>query len=262
MRKNRPGWRVFVATAALPLGAAASQDFPDWMQVGSRQPLAHAEREYRDLMASLYPGRPPKFESTQRGIYTVGHPGDTSWHFYAPVGATSPESAFHVREPQEPPYRVAIDRYCEPKSCDQLDDRIRKFKAPGVRHEGPLKSQWRKIVATEICDLSLRDRVRHPAMPVDEYESGTEGDVIVAAFHNRCGTIRDAVVASSSGNANLDNRARMAVGSWRIRPSPPFTSGWRYLTVRFRVSDPANIQHESRRAPAAAADGIVQDPKR
>ena len=82
-----------------------------------------------------------------------------------------------------------------------------------------LYEAWATSVASEACTPGPASTPA-PAYPAKALRLQASGRVVLALFTNRCGDVRDAWVAESSGNADIDRAAVRAARAWKLPPRP------------------------------------------
>ena len=78
---------------------------------------------------------------------------------------------------------------------------------------------WAQAVATEACTPGPVNTPA-PAYPARALRLQASGRVGLGLFINRCGDVRDAWVAESSGDADIDRAAVHAALAWKTSPPP------------------------------------------
>ncbi|MDY0021638.1 TonB family protein, partial [Arenimonas caeni] len=78
---------------------------------------------------------------------------------------------------------------------------------------------WRESVATEACTPGPVSTPA-PTYPSAALRHGDAGRVVLGLFVNRCGDVRDAWVAESSGHADIDRAAVRGARKWKTLPPP------------------------------------------
>ncbi len=77
-----------------------------------------------------------------------------------------------------------------------------------------------------------------PEYPREAYTKGIEGIVLMQVLIDRCGNVRDAAIAKSSGTRSLDEAARKTAFANRFRPAIMHgrpVACWTYYEVMFRL---------------------------
>lgn len=235
--------RLFLAgaLAALCCWKADARGFPAWMQVEPPRPVEDAQTQFSEFQSGVLQGfanRAPakRFAYGSETIFS----GDATWRFFGNSGATAPTSAYFLSEPRHPPFLVVVQPFCNEATCTTLLETIAAIRAPKPIAQGdtPLRREWRAIVAQEPCDPLRPIAMRPPRKPVGGVRLGVDGTVMVKVFHNRCGDVREALVAETSGDERLDKMATWVVQGWRITPSSTGMAGWSIETVRFDLVPP------------------------
>lgn len=93
----------------------------------------------------------------------------------------------------------------------------------------------------------------NPEYPAEARAEGTEGTTVLRVFINKAGEAGQVEIATSSGDATLDEAARAAVLRWRFKPA--MINGmpegmWVHVPVAFRLVDP-EPETDAEAAPAA-----------
>lgn len=141
------------------------------------------------------------------------------WLFLAEENAARPFAAWRLQMPEQPPYSVRIELYCDEAAgdCELLYARLSTLLAPAPSGTA-LQAEWEAIVADESCESGPAStpapQVR--AMLMDGVE---KAQVKVGVLFNRCGVVRSAWIAQPSGAPAFDKAALQAALRWRL-PAP------------------------------------------
>ena len=227
-----------------PMTCAANAP-PAWLHVGTPLPVDQAQSAYYEFATARIdpkfdPSHVLRFDSPSSKF--SGQEGELAgdWTFFARVGDTLPRSAWRLRVSSSTTYRVDAQLYCEGDECRRLADDLKAMPPPRPGSGAYSLTAWRKIVAEERCDpLPPPSRPKF-VYPREELRRGIEGTVVVSVFHNKCGDVREATLATSSGNRNLDRAARAQLLRSRVKPTTPGKAGWKNETFEFRLDNPEN----------------------
>jgi TonB family protein len=149
--------------------------------------------------------------------------GFLRWHFRARSGDRWPSAATVVSVPDPAVYQVHVRILCtSDASCRELEASVRAMPSPSPRVIGggaEAQRQWLDLVTHEACDAAAPS-MPPPAYPAAALREGAQGKATVHVVFNPCGEVRDASIAISSHNRDLDRAAMATVARWRIDPPP------------------------------------------
>jgi TonB family protein len=249
---------------------------PAWMQVDSR----HSSQEAQDLYggwvkeeidkAVADPAKRVDWLATNKRSgsnenwvrrHLESRPKQEKWRFFDGPKGEWPNAAYRLQIPTGGKYVVKVDIYCsdENDTCPVLWRELTAMRSPRPAGNGQVLAAWRELVATETCDPLQPVAMPPPPTPREELRRGIQGDVEVSVFANRCGDVRDAELAKSSGNRGLDRGALKGVLRWRV----PTTgrAGWSRHSVSFHEAAEPMPEHNIYSVPSDDG-GRVQPQKR
>jgi TonB family protein len=149
--------------------------------------------------------------------------GFLRWRFRARSGDRWPSAATVVTVPDPAVYQVHVRILCtSDASCRELEASVRAMPSPSPRVIGggaEAQRQWLDLVTHEACDAAAPS-MPPPAYPAAALREGAQGKATVHVVFNPCGEVRDASIAISSHNRDLDRAAMATVARWRIDPPP------------------------------------------
>jgi TonB family protein len=145
----------------------------------------------------------------------------TTWVYQAPdFGNDWPTKALQIADKSDSSgYKLDVTVYCtgNETECEPYIAAKKSMLAP---HPGGMQSdtayqQWHNRVKLESCDVRPKS-MSQPRYPSQALRDGIGGTVRIGFLYNRCGNVRDAWIATSSRNRDLDRAALNEVLKWQI----------------------------------------------
>lgn len=228
---------LLLAMAAGALRAAdAPSSGPAWLTVDvQREDAAQIASQYQALLLRTLPQTTVEdpaalaaFKASDAWRFDradfLGDPvgrGFSRWHFDRRAGDRWPGAATVSSVPDPAIYRVHVRILCtSDASCRELEASVRGMRSPSPRVIGggaDAQRQWLDLVTHEACNAAPPS-MPPPAYPAGALRDGVQGKATVHVVFNPCGEVRDASIAISSHDRDLDRAALAAVAGWRIEP--------------------------------------------
>jgi TonB family protein len=138
------------------------------------------------------------------------------WRFLAEENAARPYAAWRLQMPEQPPYAVRVELFCDEAAgdCELLYTQLAALLAP-VPSGTALKAEWETIVADESCEPG-QVSMQAPHVRAILMEGVDKAQVKVGVLFNRCGEVRNAWIAQPSGVQAFDKAALQAALRWRL----------------------------------------------
>ena len=145
----------------------------------------------------------------------------TTWVYQAPdFGNNWPSKMLQIADKSDASgYKLELKVYCtgNESECETFIAEKVKMLAPrpnSIQSDTAYK-QWYNRVKLESCDVRPTS-MSHPRYPAQALRDGIGGTVMVGFLYNRCGNVRDAWIATSSRNRDLDRAALKEALKWQI----------------------------------------------
>lgn len=211
-------------------------------------------KRYRDLQRVRYerlhalgatPDMPRGFDA-QKTHFDAGDGAEDEWIFSNPQDNEWPTQAVQVIDRSTADaYAVTVRLHCEDDaaSCAALRDDASHLPLPRpqqtyVADGRVLRTmsyrQWQDWVLKEPCNPGADYRPT-PRYPSAALRRASAGRVVATFLINPCGKVRDAWVAQSSGNRDIDRAAIQTLMTWRIHGAKP---GYARIPITFAIDEP------------------------
>lgn len=148
-------------------------------------------------------------------------PDNTTWVYQAPdFGNDWPSKALQIADKSDSSgYKLDVTVYCtgNETECATYVAAQKSMLAPrpnGIQTDMAYK-QWRNRIKQEACVVRPAN-LSHPRYPPMALRDGISGTVRVGFIFNSCGNVRDAWIATSSRNRDLDRAALTEALKWQI----------------------------------------------
>lgn len=212
--RPRTSWLTLVDGKNLPQSVAALYESLLRERHGAelltpRPPLAPVKLEFRSEYS--------EFDIEEGPL--AGH-----WQFFDPVRADPkaplwPSQAWRAVVGTGDDYQVTVHLYCapDPAACAALRVEAQAIRAPThwQLRDSAAYEQWLAIVRAETCASDIDD-MTPPRYPAAALRVCAYGVATLRVFVNACGEVRDATIAISARNRDLDQAALDAARTWHL----------------------------------------------